>query len=105
MEDVHFWTILVAMFGIFVTLFLAMLKFNRNSVTKNDLNNSTESLRSETNKRLEEINRRIDEVNKRLDDATADRERIEAEAIAAREKIRNELKRYRVMNGKRLTQK
>ena len=30
-------TILVAIFGIFVTLFLAMLKFNRDRVTKLEL--------------------------------------------------------------------
>ena len=67
-----------------------MFKFSRNTVTKVDLNNSTESLRLEINKRFEEVNRRFEE-------AAEDREKIRiemsigfAEAAASREKIRDE---------------
>ena len=80
---IQFSAILISILGVFVTLFITMLKFNRNSVTKDDLNNSIESLRSEMNKRFEE-------VNKRLDEATADRARIEKEAAVDRQKIRDE---------------
>ena len=80
---IQFSAILISILGVFVTLFITMLKFNRNSVTKDDLNNSIESLHSEMNKRFEE-------VNKRLDEATADRARIEKEAAADRQKIRDE---------------
>ena len=81
-----------------------MFKFSRNTVTKVDLNNSTESLRLEINKRFEEVNRRFEEVNRqfeevnrRFEEAAEDREKIRiemsigfAEAAASREKIRDE---------------
>ena len=74
----HFWGILVPVLGIFVTLIIALLKFSRNTVTKADLNNNMESLRSD--------------INRRFDEAAADREAIRAEAAADRQKISNEVR-------------
>ena len=88
----QFGALLVSIIGVFVTLFLMLLKINRNSVTKEDLNNSIGVLRLEINKRFEEVDRRFEE-------AAADREKIRmemkvgfAEAAADREKIRMEMK-------------
>ena len=100
-EDLQFWTTLIAVFGVFVTLLITMLKFNRNSVTKADLrdskeelNNSIEAFRLEVNKKLEEIDERLVEAaadRRRIEEeARADRQRIEKEAAADREKIRKE---------------
>ena len=111
-EDLQFWTTLIAVFGVFVTLFITMLKFNRNSVTKADLrdtkeelNNGIEAFRLEVNKKLEEIDGRLAEAaadRRRIEEearterkaieeeARADRQRIEKEAAVDREKIRQE---------------
>ena len=100
-EDLQFWTTLIAVFGVFVTLLITMLKFNRNSVTKADLrdskeelNNSIEAFRLEVNKKLEEIDERLVEAaadRRRIEEeARADRQRIEKEAAVDREKIRKE---------------
>ena len=100
-EDLQFWTTLIAVFGVFVTLLITMLKFNRNSVTKADLrdskeelNNSIEAFRLEVNKKLEEIDERLveaaDDRRRIEEEARADRQRIEKEAAADREKIRKE---------------
>ena len=100
-EDLQFWTTLIAVFGVFVTLLITMLKFNRNSVTKADLrdskeelNNSIEAFRLEVNKKLEEIDERLVEAaadRRRIEEeARADRQRIEKEAAADRGKIRKE---------------
>ena len=68
LTTLQFGTILVSIFGIFVTLIITMFKFSRNTVTKVDLNNSTESLRLEINKRFEEVNRRFEEVNRQFEE-------------------------------------
>ena len=89
---VQFGALLVSIIGVFVALFVMLLKINRNSATKEDLNNSIGILRSEMNKRFEEVDRRFAE-------AAADREKIRmevregfAEAAADREKIRMEMR-------------
>ena len=88
----QFGALLVSIIGVFVALFVMLLKINRNSATKEDLNNSIGVLRSEINKRFEEVDRRFAE-------AAADREKIRmetregfAEAAADREKIRMEVR-------------
>lgn len=88
----QFGALLVSIIGVFVALFVMLLKINRNSVTREDLNNSIGVLRSEINKRFEEVDRRFAE-------AAADREKIRietregfAEAAADREKIRMEMR-------------
>ena len=53
-------------------------------MTKEDLNNSLESLRSE-------VNMRFDEIDRRFAEAAADRKRIEETAALDREKIRDEV--------------
>ena len=75
----EFWTILGAFLTIFITLIIAILKFGRDTVTKNDLNNKIESLFSAINQRFEAIDRQFEEINRRLDEATADREKIRME--------------------------
>ena len=89
---IQFGALLVSIIGVFVVLFVMLLKINRNSATKEDLNNSIGVLRSEINKRFEEVDRRFVE-------AAADREKIRmetregfAEAAADREKIRMEMR-------------
>ena len=88
----QFGALLVSIIGVFVALFVMLLKINRNSVTREDLNTSIGVLRSEINKRFEEVDRRFSE-------AAADREKIRietregfAEAAADREKIRMEIR-------------
>ena len=72
MNTFQFWAILVAILGVFVTL----LKFNRNTITKEDLtsalNSAIEALRLDMNKRFEEVDRRFEE-------AAGDREKIRRE--------------------------
>ena len=85
--------------GICVTVLIVLIKFTRNSVTKDDLravkddlSNNIDALRSEMNRRFEE--------------AADDRESIRAEAAADREKIRDEAAadqrqiRTKVMNAR-----
>ena len=88
----QFGALLVSIIGVFVALFVMLLKINRNSVTREDLNTSIGVLRSEINKRFEAVDRRFSE-------AAADREKIRietregfAEAAADREKIRMEMR-------------
>ena len=72
MNTFQFWAILVAILGVFVTL----LKFNRNTLTKEDLtsalNSAIEALRLDMNKRFQEVDRRFEE-------AVGDREKIRRE--------------------------
>ena len=62
----QFVSILVSMVGILVTVIIALIKFSRNTVTKNDLDNSLDnridSLRSEMNTRFDEVDRRFAEA-------------------------------------------
>ena len=87
----EFWTILGAFLTIFVTLIIAILKFGRDTVTKDDLNNKIESLLSAINQRFEAIDRQFEEINRRLDEAATDRKEIKEEAATDREKIRIEM--------------
>ena len=73
----HFWGILVPVLGIFVTLIIALLKFSRNTVTKADLNNNMESLRSD--------------INRRFDEAAADRQKISNEVRDQCKDIKTEM--------------
>ena len=84
----QFVSILVPIFGILVAVIIALIKFSRNTVTKEDLNNSLESLRSE-------VNTRFDEIDRRFAEAAADRKRIEETAALDREKIRDEARTER----------
>ena len=85
-ETIQLWAILIAVLGVLVTLIITIFKFGRNTVTKEDLNNSIESLRLDINKRFQEVNRRFDE-------AATDRRRIEEDAADDRQKIRGEMSR------------
>ena len=58
-ETIQLWAILIAVLGVLVTLIITIFKFGRNTVTKEDLNNSIESLRLDINKRFQEVNRRF----------------------------------------------
>ena len=99
----QFWALLVSIFGVFVSLFLMLLKISRNSVTKEDLKNAIDALRSEMNRRFEEAaadRAKIRaEMKEGFDEAAADRARIRAEmkegfdeAAADRARIRAEIK-------------
>ena len=113
MNTFQFWAILVAILGVFVTL----LKFNRNTITKEDLtsalNSAIEALRLDMNKRFEEVDRRFEEavgdrekIRREMsegfadarverqairDDARVERQAIKEEAAGDREKIRREM--------------
>ena len=73
--------LLIPILAICVTLIITIVKLGRNTVSKKDLDDTIESLRSN-------INNRFEEVNRRLDEAAVDRKRIEAEAVSDRDKIR-----------------
>ena len=90
-ETIQLWAILIAVLGVLVTLIITIFKFGRNTVTKEDLNNSIESLRLDINKRFQEVNRRFEEVDRRFDEAATDRRRIEEDAADDRQKIRGEM--------------
>ena len=83
MNTFQFWAILVAILGVFVTLFITLLKFNRNTITKEDLtsalNSAIEALRLDMNKRFQEVDRRFEEVDRRFEEAVGDREKIRRE--------------------------
>ena len=90
-ETIQLWAILIAVLGVLVTLIITIFKFGRNTVTKEDLNNSIESLRLDINKRFQEVNRRFEEVDRRFEEAATDRRRIEEDAADDRQKIRGEM--------------
>ena len=101
---IQFGALLVSIIGVFVVLFVMLLKINRNSATKEDLNNSMGVLRSEINKRFEEVDRRFveaaaDREKIRMETrewstaASVERKRIEEQAREDRKEIKSELSR------------
>ena len=103
MNTFQFWAILVAILGVFVTLFITLLKFNRNTITKEDLtsalNSAIEALRLDMNKRFQEVDRRFEEavgdrekirreMSEGFADARVERKEIENEARVERQAIR-----------------
>ena len=93
----YFLGILVPILGIFVTVIIVLIKFNRNSVTKDDLravkddlSNNIDALRSEMNRWFEEA---VDDREKIRTEAAADRRQMRegfAKAETDREKIQDE---------------
>ena len=101
----QFVALLVSIIGVFVALFVMLLKINRNSATKEDLNNSIGVLRSEINNRFEEVDRRFAEaaadrekkirmeIREWSTAASVERKRIEEQAREDRKEIKSELSR------------
>ena len=94
----QFGTILIAIIGVLVTLvtvIITVLKLGRNTVTKGDLNNGIESLRSEMLRMFAKMESNFEqlrsEMDRRFAEAEADRKRIEDTAAADRDKIRAEV--------------
>ena len=98
----YFLAILVPVLGIFVTVIIAVIKFSRNSVTKDDLrtvkddlSNKIDVLRLEMNRRFEEaVDARAkirEEMSEGFAKAEAAREKIRDEAAADRKQIRIEV--------------
>ena len=77
----YFLGILVPILGIFVTVIIVLIKFNRNSVTKDDLRAVKDDLSNNINALRSEMNRRFEE-------AADDREKIRTEAAADRRQMR-----------------
>ena len=96
----QFVTILIAIIGVLVTLvtvIITVLKLGRNTVTKGDLNNGIESLRSEMLRMFAKMESNFEQLRSQMDrrfaEAEADRERIRAEARDERNNIHSEINR------------
>ena len=100
----QFVAILVAVVGILVTVIIAVLKLGRDTVSKDDLNNSIESLRSEMNSGIEslrsEMIRMFAKMESNFEQLRSDMDRRFAEAAADREQIREEMGQW-VRRGSR----
>ena len=97
MQNLYFLAILVPVLGIFVTVIIAVIKFSRNSVTKDDLRTVKDDLRDFK----DDLSNKIDvlrlEMSRWFEEAADARAKIReemsegfAKAEAAREKIRDE---------------
>ena len=100
----QFWAIFASILGVLVALVVMLLKFGRDTITKEDLraakedlrlslNNSIEAFRLEISKKFDEVDRRFDEVDRRLDEAASERREIKEEAAADRQEIKGEIVR------------
>ena len=83
--------------GICVTVLIVLIKFTRNSVTKDDLravkddlSNNIDALRSEMNRRFEEAAADREKIR---DEAAADRRQIRTKVMNARQAIEGEMSR------------
>ena len=94
-ETIQLWAILIAVLGVLVTLIIALLKFNRNSVTKEDLTSLKADLTSAFDRAIEalrlDMNKRFEEVDRRFEEAATERKEIKEEAAADRQLIRTEM--------------
>ena len=86
----YFLAILVPVLGIFVTVIIAVIKFSRNSVTKDDLKSVKDDLRDFKDDLSNKIDALRSEMNRRFEEAAVAREKIRDEAAAERKQIKDE---------------